>query len=96
MISRLTALSILVAGLSAALAISCGSPPPSSIPTATPFVIDVGPSATPVATPTLDVAPDSPLAPDFTLTSSSGVSVSLADLLRGRDAAVVVFYRGFF
>jgi hypothetical protein len=95
LISRLTALSVLVAGLSAALAISCGSPPPL-IPTATPFVIDVGPSATPVATPTLDVAPDSPLAPEFTLMSAAGVSVSLADLLRGRDAAVVVFYRGFF
>lgn len=46
--------------------------------------------------PTSDAAPEVPLAPEFTLTSAAGVSVSLVDLLRGRDAAVVVFYRGFF
>ena len=35
-------------------------------------------------------------APAFTLPAADGTSVSLGDLLEGRAAAVLVFYRGFF
>ena len=35
-------------------------------------------------------------APAFTLPAADGTSVSLSDLLDGRAAAVLVFYRGFF
>ena len=35
-------------------------------------------------------------APEFTLPATDGTSVSLADLLDDRAAAVLLFYRGFF
>ena len=35
-------------------------------------------------------------APAFTLPAADGTSVSLADLLDNRAAAVLLFYRGFF
>lgn len=35
-------------------------------------------------------------APAFTLPAADGTSVSLADLLDSRAAAVLLFYRGFF
>ncbi|MDA1189721.1 MAG: hypothetical protein O2854_08625 [Chloroflexi bacterium] len=39
---------------------------------------------------------DARLAPDFSLSDSSGNVVVLSELLETHDAVVVVFYRGFF
>lgn len=36
------------------------------------------------------------IAPDFNLPAARGSTASLDDLLANRDAAVIVFYRGFF
>ena len=41
-------------------------------------------------------APTQPMAPDFSLPSAFGNTVTLDDLLEGSNAAVLVFYRGFF
>ncbi len=61
-------------------------------------VADASLFGTPVSvTPTVEASvPESALAPDFTLASATGESVSLGDLLDGREAVVIVFYRGFF
>lgn len=40
--------------------------------------------------------PTRPMAPDFSLPSAFGNTVTLDDLLEGSNAAVLVFYRGFF
>lgn len=40
--------------------------------------------------------PESAAAPDFTLTSASGETVSLSAVLGERRGAALVFYRGFF
>ena len=42
------------------------------------------------------VSVDVDRAPAFTLPAADGTSVSLADLLDNRAAAVLLFYRGFF
>lgn len=87
---------VLLAALMAALgAAACGSSPaaaPTPMPsTPTPLVVDA------VPTPTVEVsASEGMLAPEFTLASDSGETVSLAGLLGGREAVVIVFYRGFF
>ena len=97
MTDRLTVLSVLAAGLLAAFAVGCGPSLVAPDPTSTPFIVDDGPTAspTPVRIPEIVELQDQ-LAPAFTLTSAAGVSISLADLLEGRKAAVIVFYRGFF
>jgi len=69
---------------------ACSSTPATPIATAIPIAATLT-----VEVPVLD-GPDGPLAPDFTLTSATGEAVSLTDLLEGRDATVIVFYRGFF
>ncbi|MBM3948254.1 MAG: hypothetical protein FJ312_03250 [SAR202 cluster bacterium] len=43
-----------------------------------------------------DAAPQAEKAPAFSLVSSEGAEVSLDNLLEGRDAVVLVFYRGVF
>ncbi len=43
-----------------------------------------------------DERPDVALAPDFTLPAAEGGEVSLSQSLTDHEAAVVVFYRGFF
>ena len=76
------------------------SPPatPTPVPSPTPTV--AAPSPTPTLAPTPSGQPDPPrvgsMAPGFSLTSALGDHVSLDELLEGRDAVVVVFYRGFF
>ncbi len=76
------------------------SPPatPTPVPSPTPTV--PAPSPTPTLAPTPSGQPDPPrvgsMAPGFALTSALGDRVTLDQLLEGRDAVVVVFYRGFF
>jgi cytochrome oxidase Cu insertion factor (SCO1/SenC/PrrC family) len=90
----------LVAVIAAVSAAACSSSPATPAATVTSIAADTGVSSQAVSTPVVDASfpddPDVPLAPDFTLTSATGQPVSLADLLEGRDATVIVFYRGFF
>jgi hypothetical protein len=98
-----TALVAVIAVLGAAACSSPNAAPAIPDATSTPTAADTGVSSQAVSTPVVDASfpdepidPDGPLAPDFTLTSATGQPVSLADLLEGRDATVIVFYRGFF
>ena len=50
----------------------------------------------PASTGSKPEASEGKAAPDFSLPASTGTFVSLSQLLSGRDAAVLVFYRGFF
>ena len=74
------------------------SPSATPVPSPTPTV-PVS-SSSPTLVPTPSAQPDPPgggsKAPGFSLTSALGDRVTLADLLEGREAVVVVFYRGFF
>ena len=77
------------------------SPEPSPVPTA--GVADPMPtvSAMPSAEPSPVSTPDGSKkvrlpAPDFTLPSASGDTVTLSDLLEDSKGVVLVFYRGFF
>ena len=76
------------------------APPATSVPSPTPTPPVPVPSPTPTLTPTPSGQPDPPqvgsMAPGFSLTSALGDRVTLEELLEGRDAVVVVFYRGFF
>ena len=61
---------------------------PSSTATPTPVP---SPTATVAPTPT----PEPPQAPDFSLSTGTDERYSLDDLLTGRDALVIVFYRSY-
>ena len=53
----------------------------------------------PTSTPTVAAStatPESLRAPEFSLPSADGGTVSLSGLLDGKDGAALVFYRGFF
>ena len=65
-------------------AVAAAQTPPTSTPTV------AASTATPVATP------ESLRAPEFSLPSADGGTVSLSGLLDGKDGAALVFYRGFF
>lgn len=96
MTGRLTVFSAFAAVVLIMLTVACGPTLEAPDPTSTPFAIDAGPTASPTAVPVPEVVEiQDHLAPAFTLTSAAGVSVSLVDLLEGREAAVIVFYRGF-
>ena len=78
------------------------SPEPSPVPTATAAA---APTPTAVVNPLPEPSPASGSegseagrlpAPDFTLPSASGGSVTLTGLLEDSKGAVLVFYRGFF
>ena len=78
------------------------SPEPSPVPAAT---AESAPTPTAAAKPSPDPSPasgskdsdaDRLPAPDFTLPSASGGSVTLTGLLEDSKGAVLVFYRGFF
>ena len=78
------------------------SPEPSPTPTA---AASTGPAPTAAANPSPEPSPASASegsnagrlpAPDFTLPSASGGSVTLTGLLEDSKGAVLVFYRGFF
>ena len=76
------------------------SPEPTPAPTPaaadpTPAAADASPEPSPASAPEGSEAGRLP-APDFTLPSASGGSVSLAGLLEDSKGAVLVFYRGFF
>ncbi len=89
--NTLTLMLAAVALLAAVAAAACSSSPAAPLADASSFPTAEG------FTPTVEASvPDGPLAPDFALTSATGQSVSLADLLDGREATVIVFYRGFF
>ncbi len=68
---------------------------PAPTPTPTPV-----PSADEGAAPSAKTSESGESAgfpvPEFTLGSATGDSISLSDLLEGKNGAVVVFYRGFF
>ena len=76
----------------------CGadSPTATSAPTFTPTAV---PTDTPLppatAVPTATPEPELPQAPDFSLSTGTGEWYSLDDLLVGREALVLVFYRSF-
>ena len=96
MIDKPKALSASAAVILVILAVACGPTLEAPDLTPTPFIIEVDPTASPTAVVVPEaVEVQDHLAPAFTLTSAAGVSVSLADLLEGREAAVIVFYRGF-
>ena len=86
------ALSVVLAG--------CSEESPTPAPTLAPSPI-VTPSPTdtplpsPTAVPTETPEPEAPQAPDFSLSTGTGERHSLDDLLAGRDALVVVFYRSY-
>ena len=77
-------------------------PSPEPTPAPTPAAADPTPAAAdaspePSSSPTSEGSEAGRLpAPDFTLPSASGGSVSLAGLLEDSKGAVLVFYRGFF
>ena len=54
------------------------------------------PTSTPTATAPPSATPESLRAPEFSLPSADGGTVSLSGLLDGKDGAALVFYRGFF
>ena len=72
-----------------ATATATHTPAPTHTPTPT-----IAPTftATPVPSPTSTQTP----APDFSLQTGAGDSYTLADLLEGHDALVLVFYRSFY
>ncbi len=76
------------------------APPATPVPSPTPTPTVPLPSPTPTLVPTPSGQPDPPrvgdMAPGLSLTSALGDRVTLDELLEGRDAVVVVFYRGFF
>lgn len=68
---------------------ACTASPDKSVQT--PFAIPTW------VTPVMEISePKRPEAPAFALMSATGKTVSLGELLDGRDAAVIIFYRGFF
>ena len=71
-------------------------PSPTVAPTAQAAVPKIAPSPTVAPTAQVVEAPQGEVAPDFTLPTGSGGTLSLDGLVSGRDAAVVVFYRGLF
>ena len=93
----------------AAAVLGCGSEPavrqpnfvsppavvnsPAPIPTSHAAAVSTAPSATAQAS---NEEPQRSPAPMFELPSTQGGALSLTDLLEERDAAVLVFYRGFF
>lgn len=71
-------------------------------PTATPVPAPTAtPSATPTPLPTATLIPTetpepaAPQAPDFSLPTGTGERYTLDDLLAGREALVLVFYRSY-
>ena len=54
-----------------------------------------GESPTATAIPTETPEPEAPQAPDFSLPTGTGERHTLDDLLAGRDALVLVFYRSY-
>ena len=80
---------IIAIGLTIGLIVlaACTDSPNKSVPT--PFAIPTW------VTPVVEISePKGPEAPDFALLSATGKTVSLGDVLDGRDAAVIIFYRG--
>ena len=74
------------------------SPPPTQV--ATPEAATQAPSPSPIPSPTRQAATSTPspasaqkLAPDFTLQSAQGATVTLS-AYRGKSNVVLVFYRG--
>ena len=91
MLTSILAAIALVTAVTALVTAACGSSADAPLADVSSFPTSVG------FTPTVEASvPDGPLAPDFSLTSVAGQSVSLTDLLDGREATVIVFYRGFF
>ena len=83
----------------AAAVMACGSEEVATAPTPTP-VTGAFPTLSTTMAPatfTSTPAPDAhPKAPNFSLPSSSGGSVSLTGVLEDKRGAALVFYRGFF
>ena len=67
-----------------------------SPPAAAPTQAVVAPTQQPAPEPPAPSSSDTLAAPDFSLPSADGSAVSLAALMQGRAATVLVFYRGFF
>ncbi len=67
-----------------------------SPPAAAPTQAVVAPTQLPAPEPPAPSSSDTLAAPDFSLPSADGSAVSLAALMQGRAATVLVFYRGFF
>ncbi len=88
----LAAIAILVAGCSEETPTPAPTLAPS--PTVTPFPTDT-PLPSPTVVPTEIPEPEAPQAPDFSLSTGTGERHTLDDLLAGRDALVVVFYRSY-
>ena len=71
-------------------------PTPTATPSATNTPLATA-TALPAATavPTETPEPEAPQAPDFSLPTGTGERYTLDDLLGGRDALVIVFYRSY-
>ena len=79
-----------------AMLAGCSEESPTAVPTLAPSPTGTNtPSLTATSIPTKTPEPEAPQAPDFSLPTGTGEEYTLDDLLAGRDALVIVFYRSY-
>ena len=91
-VAVLAAIAVIIAGCSGETPTATPTPVPSLTPTPSPTDT---PLPTVTTAPTETPEPEAPQAPDFSLPTGTGERYTLDDLLAGREALVIVFYRSY-